>query len=137
MDDRERYARGMEVRRAVLGEAHVAAAQAACTGLTAEFQDLITRYAWGEIWARPGLPRRTRSLLTIALLVAQNRPEELRMHLRAAAACGVSRDEVREVLLHAALYCGLPAANAAFRLAEAELSNGADPGDETRRGDTP
>jgi 4-carboxymuconolactone decarboxylase len=135
MDERERAARGMEIRRAVLGDAHVDRARAATTDLTADFQDLITRYAWGEIWARPGLPRRTRSLITIAMLVALNRPEELRLHLRAAAACGVTREELREVLLHAAVYCGVPAANAAFHLAEAELPPGPnDPGNEPREG---
>jgi 4-carboxymuconolactone decarboxylase len=121
MDERERHAKGMEIRRQVLGDAHVEGARAATTELTADFQDLITRYAWGEIWARPGLPRRTRSLVTIAMLVALNRPEELRLHLRAAAACGVTRDDLRELLLHAAVYCGVPAAHAAFHLAEAEL----------------
>jgi 4-carboxymuconolactone decarboxylase len=124
MDDGARREKGMQIRRAVLGDAHVDRAGAAATDLTAEFQDLITRYAWGEIWARPGLPRRTRSLVTIAMLVALNRPEELRLHVRAAAACGVTRDELREVLLQAAVYCGVPAANAAFALAEAELPPG-------------
>ena len=124
MTDEERFARGMQVRRAVLGDAHVDRAQAARTDLTADFQDLLTRYAWGEIWARPGLPRKARSLVTVAMLVALNRPEELRLHLRAAAACGVTRDELRELLLHAAIYCGVPAANAAFHLAEAELGPG-------------
>lgn len=124
MDDRERRDQGTRIRRAVLGDAHVDRARAATTDLTADFQDLITRYAWGEIWARPGLSRRTRSLVTVAMLVALNRPEELRLHLRAAAACGVTREELREVLLHAAVYCGVPAANAAFHLAEAELPPG-------------
>jgi 4-carboxymuconolactone decarboxylase len=138
MDDRERRARGMEIRRAVLGEAHVERARAGTTDLGAEFQDLITRYAWGEIWARPGISRRTRSLLTVAMLVALNRPEELRLHLRAAAACGVTREELREVLLHAAVYCGVPAAHAAIQLAEAELPpGGTDPGNETRHGGEP
>ena len=122
MDESERYERGMAVRRAVLGDAHVEAALAARTALTHEFQDLLTRYAWGEIWDRPGLPRHTRSLLTIAMLVALNRPEELGLHLRAARNNGVTPDEIKEVLLHAAVYCGLPAANAAFRLAAQELS---------------
>jgi 4-carboxymuconolactone decarboxylase len=134
MDDRERHAKGMELRKAVLGEAHVARAEAAKTDLDAEFQDLLTRYAWGEIWARPGLARRTRSLVTIAMLVALNRPEELRLHLRAAAACGVTRAELRELLLQAAVYCGLPAANAAFHLAGEVLppaEAGADLGSET------
>src|SRR5262245_39523590 len=122
MDERERYERGLAVRRAVLGDAYVEAALARRTALTHEFQDVLTRYAWGEIWDRPGLPRPTRSLLTIAMLVALNRPDELRLHLRAARNNGVTPDEIKEVLLHAAVYCGLPAANAAFRLAAEELS---------------
>jgi 4-carboxymuconolactone decarboxylase len=122
MDERERYERGMEVRRAVLGDEYVEAALARRTALTDEFQDLLTRYAWGEIWDRPGLPRPTRSLLTIAMLVALNRPEELRLHLHAARNNGVTLDEIKEVLLQAAVYCGLPAANAAFHLAAEELS---------------
>jgi 4-carboxymuconolactone decarboxylase len=122
MDESERHERGMAVRRAVLGDAYVEAAMAGRTALSHEFQDLLTRYAWGEIWDRSGLPRYTRSMLTIAILVALNRPEELRLHLRAAANNGVTPDEIKEVLLHAAVYCGLPAANAAFRLAAEELS---------------
>jgi 4-carboxymuconolactone decarboxylase len=121
MDERERYERGMAVRRAVLGDAHVEAALARRTPLNSEFQDLLMRYAWGEIWDRPGLPRHTRSLLTIAMLIAANRPEELRLHLRAAGNNGVTPDEIKEVLLHAAVYCGLPAANSAFHLAAEEL----------------
>ena len=137
-DDRERLARGMEIRRSVLGDAHVERARAVATDFTADFQDLITRYAWGEIWARPGLPRKTRSLITVAMLVALNRPEELRLHLRAAAACGVSRDELREVLLHAAVYCGVPAAHAAFHLAEEVLApSGTDPGSGSQPGGEP
>ena len=123
MDENERYERGLAVRRAVLGDAHVEAALARGTALTHDFQDLLTRYAWGEVWDRPGLPRHTRSLLTIAMLVALNRPEELRLHIRAARNNGVTPDEIKEVLLHAAVYCGLPAANAAFRLAAEELSS--------------
>ena len=123
MDERERYERGMVVRRAVLGAAHVETALARRTALTHDFQDVLTRYAWGEVWDRPGLPRHTRSLLTIAMLVAANRPEELRLHLRAARNNGVTPDEIKEVLLHAAVYCGLPAANAAFHLAAEELSS--------------
>lgn len=118
MDDRERHAKGMEVRRAVLGSAHVDRAQANINELNGEFQDLITRYAWGEIWTRPGLPRHTRSLLTIMAMVALNREEELKLHLRAAANNGVSRDEIKEVLLQAAIYCGVPAANSAFHMAQ-------------------
>ena len=123
MDETERYERGMAVRRAVLGDAHVETALARRTALTQEFQDLLTRYAWGEIWDRPGLSRPTRSLLTIAMLVALNRPEELRLHLRGARNNGVTPDEIKEVLLQAAVYCGLPAANAAFRLAAEALSS--------------
>ena len=122
MDERERHAKGMEVRRGVLGDAHVDRAEAAKTSFDADFQDLITRYAWGEIWSRPELSRSTRSLLTIALLVALNRPEELRMHLRAARNNGVTPGEIREVLLHCAIYCGLPAANAAFHVAKDVLA---------------
>ena len=106
------------MRRSVLGDAHVDRAEATKTEFDAEFQDLITRYAWGEIWTRPGLPRHTRSLLTIAMMVALNREEELLLHLRAAANNGVSEAEIREVLLQCAIYCGVPAANAAFRAAK-------------------
>jgi len=118
MDERNRYEAGMSVRRSVLGEAHVNRAEAGKSDFDAEFQDLITRYAWGEIWTRPGLSRHTRSLLTIALMVALNRGEELRLHLRAAANNGVTTEEIREVLLHCAIYCGVPAANSAFHAAK-------------------
>src|SRR5580704_5665367 len=118
MDDQARFSAGMSVRRAVLGDKHVANAQSSADGFSAEFQDLITRYAWGEIWTRPGLPRSTRSLLVIAMLVALNRGEELRLHLRAAANNGVTRDEIKEVLMQCAIYCGVPAANSAFHAAE-------------------
>jgi len=118
MDEKERHAEGMRVRRSVLGDEHVKRAEAAKDDFDADFQDLITRYAWGETWTRPGLPRHTRSLLTIGLMVALNRGEELRMHLRAAANNGVTAAEIREVLLHCAIYCGVPAANAAFHAAK-------------------
>jgi 4-carboxymuconolactone decarboxylase len=118
MDDQTRYAAGTEVRRAVLGDEHVDKARASSDKFSAEFQDLITRYAWGEIWTRPGLPRSTRSLLVIAMLVALNRGEELRMHLRASINNGVTREEIKEVLLQCAIYCGVPAANSAFHAAE-------------------
>ncbi|HJV88263.1 MAG TPA: 4-carboxymuconolactone decarboxylase [Noviherbaspirillum sp.] len=118
MDEKQRYDNGMAMRRAVLGDAHVDRAEANRSELTTDFQDLITRYAWGEIWTRPSLPRHTRSLLTIMAMVALNREEELALHLRAAANNGVTRDEIKEVLLQAAIYCGVPAANAAFRLAQ-------------------
>jgi 4-carboxymuconolactone decarboxylase len=113
--------RGMAVRREVLGDEHVDRAQAARTPLTADFQDLVTRYAWGEIWTRPGLDRRTRSCITVAMLVALNRPEELAMHLRAALRNGVTREELSEVLLQSAIYCGVPAANSAFKIAREVL----------------
>jgi len=122
MDERKRHAKGMKVRRAVLGNAHVDAAIAGRTALNEEFQDLLTRYAWGEIWDRPGLSRHTRSLLTIAMLIALNRSDELRLHLGAAKNNGVTVDEIKEVLLHATIYCGVPAANAAFHLAAEELA---------------
>ena len=118
MTEDERYAAGLEVRRAVLGDAHVDRSLANRTEFTEEFQNLITRHAWGEIWTRDGLPRHTRSLLTIAMLVALNRSEELALHLRAAKNNGVTRDEIKEVLLQAAIYCGVPAGNAAFHLAD-------------------
>lgn len=121
MDEQERRDAGMQVRRNVLGDAHVDRAEAAKTDVDGEFQDLITRYAWGEIWSRPGLPRHTRSLLTIGLMVALNRGEELRLHLRAAANNGVTADEIREVLMHCAIYCGVPAANSAFHIAKEVL----------------
>ncbi|HEV1994371.1 MAG TPA: 4-carboxymuconolactone decarboxylase [Candidatus Acidoferrum sp.] len=118
MDERQRYELGMKVRRAVLGDAHVDASLKNRNEFNEEFQDLITRYAWGEIWSRPGLPRQTRSMLTLAMMVALNRPDELRMHLRAALNNGVTREEIREVLLQTAIYCGVPAANSAFHLAQ-------------------
>ncbi|HKM82756.1 MAG TPA: 4-carboxymuconolactone decarboxylase [Candidatus Acidoferrum sp.] len=122
MDERDRHKEGLKVRRAVLGETYVERAQAAENEFNSAFQDLITRYAWGEIWTRPGLPRKTRSLITIAMMVALNRGEELKMHIRAALQNGVTREELREVLLQTAIYCGVPAANAAFHLAEQVLS---------------
>jgi len=118
MDDRERYEKGMSVRRAVLGDEHVDRALKNKNDFNQDFQDLITRYAWGEVWTRPGLPRHTRSLLTLAMMVALNRSDELRMHLRAAFNNGVNRDEIKEVLLQTAIYCGVPAANSAFHVAE-------------------
>jgi len=118
MDERERHEQGMKVRRAVLGDAHVDRATRNRNAFNQEFQDLITRYAWGEIWSRPGLPRETRSMLTLAMMVALNRPDELRMHLRAASNAGVTRDQIKEVLLQSAIYCGVPAANSAFHIAQ-------------------
>jgi 4-carboxymuconolactone decarboxylase len=112
------HRRGMAVRREVLGDAHVDRAIAGTTPLTEDFQDLITRYAWGEVWSRDGLDRRTRSFLTVALMVALNRDHELRMHLRAARRNDLTWEEISETLLHCAVYCGVPAANAAFALAQ-------------------
>jgi 4-carboxymuconolactone decarboxylase len=122
MDDEQRRQQGFTIRRAVLGDAHVERAEAAKTPLTADFQDFITRYAWGEVWSRPGLPLHTRSLITISMLVALNRAEELRMHLSAAINNGVTEDELKEVILHSSLYCGLPAANSAYHLASEILA---------------
>ena len=118
MDERQRYEKGIEVRRAVLGDAHVDRSLKSRTAFNEEFQDLISRYAWGEIWTRPGLPRHTRSIATISMLVALNRADELKLHLRAAANNGVTRDEIKELLLQCAIYCGVPAANSAFHLAQ-------------------
>ena len=114
----DRKERGMEVRRAVLGDAHVDRAEASRTPLTDEFQDLLTRYAWGEIWARPGLDRRTRSCITLTALVAGGHHAELALHLRGARRNGLAWDEIREVLLQTAIYCGVPAANSAFAIAQ-------------------
>ena len=112
----DRHGEGMQIRREVLGDEHVAAAVAGTTADTAAFQDLITRYAWGEIWARPGLDRRTRSAITLMALIALNREHELAMHIRAALRNGLSREEIGEVLLQSAIYCGVPAANGAFAI---------------------
>ena len=118
-DERDgKHARGMEVRRAVLGDAHVDRAIERTTPFTEDFQDFITRYAWGEIWSRPGLDRRTRSIVTLTALVASGREHELEMHVRAALVTGLTADELGEVLLHCAVYCGVPAANGAFAIAQ-------------------
>ncbi len=118
MDERERLDAGMKVRRAVLGDAHVDRTLTHRNEFNTEFQELITRYAWGEIWTRPGLPRHTRSLLTIAMMIALNRADEFKLHIRAAFNNGVTRDQIKEVIMQAAIYCGVPAANTAFHLAE-------------------
>ena len=118
MDERERHDNGMKDRRAVLGDAHVDRTLKRRDDFNGEFQELITRYAWGEIWTRPGLPRHTRSLLTVAMMVALNRTDEFKLHVRAAFNNGVTRDDIKEVLLQTAIYCGVPAANTAFHLAE-------------------
>ena len=116
------YEEGMRVRREVLGDGHVDNAIDRTTGFTSDFQDLITRYAWGEIWARPGLDRRTRSSITLTALVALGHFDELAMHVRAALRNGLTADEVKEVLLQAAIYCGVPAANHAFAVAQRVLA---------------
>ncbi|MGA8143342.1 MAG: 4-carboxymuconolactone decarboxylase [Candidatus Acidiferrales bacterium] len=118
MNDSERHQAGMKVRRAVLGDAHVDKAEKNKTAFSEPFQDFITRYAWGEIWSRPGLPRNTRSLVTLAMMIALNRNDEFRMHVRAALNNKVTREEIQEVLLQSAVYCGVPAANTAFHIAQ-------------------
>ena len=111
----------MRVRREVLGDEHVDRANERKTEFTEEFQDLITRYAWGEIWTRPGLDRKTRSAVTLTALIALGRDEELAMHVRGALRNGLTADEIKEVMLHAAIYCGVPAANSAFAIAQRVL----------------
>jgi 4-carboxymuconolactone decarboxylase len=126
MDDSDsaRHRAGMSVRRQVLGDAHVDRAMAGTTPLTADFQDLITRYAWGEIWSRPGLDVRTRRILVIGTLVALSQWEEVAMHVRAALISGeLSSDDVKEIVLQQAIYCGVPAANAAFRIVAEVLAS--------------
>ncbi len=113
---------GLKIRREVLGDDHVDRAVAATTEFTRDFQELITRYAWGEIWARPGLDRRTRSCITLTALVALNHFEELALHVRAARRNGLTADEIKEVLLQTAIYCGVPAANRAFAVAQEVLA---------------
>ncbi|MEU1755473.1 4-carboxymuconolactone decarboxylase [Micromonospora matsumotoense] len=121
MDDRERHETGMTVRRQVLGDAHVDRAVAGTDAFTADFQDFITRYAWGEVWTRPGLDRRTRSCITLAVLATLHHDEELAMHVRAALGNGLSEQEVAEVLLQVGVYAGVPAANRAFTVAREAL----------------
>jgi 4-carboxymuconolactone decarboxylase len=113
---------GEDIRREVLGDEHVDRAQANTTDFTRDFQDFIQRYAWGEIWARPGLDRRMRSAVTLTALVAHGHWEELAMHVRAARRNGLSEDEIKEILLQCAVYCGVPAANHAFKIANDTLS---------------
>ena len=122
MDDTERSVQGMTVRREVLGDAHVDRAVAATTPFTADFQSFITRYAWGDIWSRPGLSRAERSMITLTALAVLRQEEELAMHLRAALRNGLSPDQIKEVLLQVAVYAGVPAANRAFAVAARVLS---------------
>ena len=120
--NQEMHARGLKNRKEVLGEAHVERSFATADDFTRPYQDLITEYCWGAVWDRPGLPRKTRSLLNIAMLTALNREEEFKLHVRAAFRNGVTRDEIREVLLQTAIYCGVPAANSAFKQAREVLA---------------
>jgi 4-carboxymuconolactone decarboxylase len=122
MDDTERAAQGMAVRRQVLGDAHVDRSVAATTPFTADFQAFITRYAWGDIWSRPGLTRAERSMITLTVLAVLRQEEELAMHLRAALRNGLSPDQIKEVLLQVAVYAGVPAANHAFAIAARVLA---------------
>jgi 4-carboxymuconolactone decarboxylase len=115
--DKERLEAGLKVRREVLGNDYVDRSMQQADDFMRPFQELVSEYCWGEIWTRPGLPRRTRSLLNIAMLTALNRPHEIKLHLKGALNNGCSRDEIREVLLQAAIYCGVPAALDGFRIA--------------------
>jgi len=121
--DSDQTATGMRVRREVLGDTHVDRAVANTTEFTAPFQDLITRYAWGEVWTRPGLSRAERSMITLAVLVTLRHDEEIAMHVRAALRNGLTADQIREVLLHTAIYAGVPAANHAFAIAAGVLTD--------------
>ena len=118
MNDDQRYQQGLKVRTEVLGEQHVGRSLATLNDFNQDFQNFISRFAWGEVWSREGLPRHTRSLVTIAILLALGREDELRMHLRACFNNGVTKDELKELILHSSLYAGLPAANAAMHMAE-------------------
>jgi 4-carboxymuconolactone decarboxylase len=122
VNDAERNAQGMAVRREVLGDEHVDRAVAGTTPFTAPFQDFITRYAWGEVWSRPGLTRPERSMITLTALVMLGQDEELAMHVRAARRNGLTVAQIQEVLLHSAVYAGLPAANRAFAIAQRVLA---------------
>jgi 4-carboxymuconolactone decarboxylase len=122
MDDAERAGQGMAVRREVLGDEHVDRAVAATTPFTAPFQDFITRYAWGDIWSRPGLSRAERSLITLAVLAAMQHEGELAMHVRAALRNGVTPEQIQEVLLQVGVYAGVPVANRAFAIAQRILA---------------
>ncbi|MFF0909244.1 4-carboxymuconolactone decarboxylase [Microbacterium enclense] len=127
--DQERYDQGMAVRREVLSDAHVDRTTSAATALTADWQDFITRVAWGDVWSRPGLDRRSRSIAVLSSLIAHGHHEELAMHLRAALRNGLTVDEIREVILQSAVYSGVPAANTAFRIATEVLGGAAADGD--------
>lgn len=126
LTDGDRYEQGMQVRRAVLGDAHVDRSIENTSALTADFQDFITRVAWGDVWSRPGLDRRSRSVAVLSSLIALGHHEELAMHFRAALRNGLSVDEIREVILQSAIYAGVPAANTAFRIATEVFGEGPD-----------
>ena len=119
----ETFDQGMKVRREVLGEQHVDKAEKKKDDFTEEFQELITRYAWGEIWTRPGLERKTRSCITLAMMIALHREDEFKLHVKAALNNGLSRDEIKEVILQSAIYAGVPAANSAFHWAQDVFKN--------------
>ncbi|MFD5598900.1 4-carboxymuconolactone decarboxylase [Leucobacter sp. NPDC058333] len=121
LSDAERFDRGMVVRREVLSDAHVDRANAASTDFTADFQDFITRTAWGDIWSRPGLDRRSRSIAVLTAMIALGHHDEFAMHVRAARRNGLTVDEIKEVILQAGVYCGVPSANTAFKLAQRVL----------------
>ncbi len=133
MDDADRLQQGMTVRREVLGDEHVDRAVAGTTGFTAPFQDLITRYAWGDIWSRPGLTRAERSLVTLTVLAALQHEGELAMHVKAALRNGLTPEQIQEVLLQVAIYAGVPAGNRAFAVAQRALDEAAGPGGQDRR----
>lgn len=118
MNDEQRYEQGLQVRSEVLGKAHVDRSLENLNEFNADFQNFISRYAWGEVWSRPGLPRHTRSLLTIGILLALGREDELKMHIKASFNNGVTQDELKELFIHASLYAGLPASNTAMHIAE-------------------
>lgn len=118
MDEKKRYEEGLKVRRAVLGDAHVDRSLSRQNDFTAEFQDMITRHAWGEIWTRPALDRKTRSCMTLSMMIALNRGDEFKLHVRGALNNGLSKEDIKEVILQAAIYCGVPAANTAVHLAQ-------------------
>lgn len=122
LSDRERHAQGMTVRRAVLSDAHVDRSTASATAFTEHWQDFITRVAWGEVWSRDGLDRRSRSIAVLSSLIAHGHHEEFAMHVRAARRNGLTVEEIREVILQSAIYSGVPAANAAFRIAQEALA---------------
>jgi 4-carboxymuconolactone decarboxylase len=119
--DRDTFEKGLEIRRAVLGAEYVDKSIASADDFSRPLQELVTQYCWGEVWGRPGLDRKTRSMLNLAMLTALNRPHELKLHVRGALRNGLSKEEIREVLLQAAIYCGVPAANSAFAIAQQVL----------------